>query len=85
MTAELEQDDSEGEAKTPALRQDATHYMTPQGHARMRAELHQLLRVERPKVVEVVSWAAGSGDRSENGIICMARSGCARSTGAPAS
>jgi transcription elongation factor GreB len=33
----------------------------------MRAELHQLMRVERPKVVDIVHWAAGNGDRSENG------------------
>jgi transcription elongation factor GreB len=33
----------------------------------MQDELHQLLRAERPKVVEIVSWAAGNGDRSENG------------------
>jgi transcription elongation factor GreB len=43
------------------------NYMTPQGHQRLNDELRQLLRVERPKVVEVVSWAAGNGDRSENG------------------
>ena len=43
------------------------NYMTPQGHQRLNEELRQLLRVERPKVVEVVSWAAGNGDRSENG------------------
>ena len=43
------------------------NYITPAGHARLRAELHQLLRVERPQVVEIVSWAAGNGDRSENG------------------
>ena len=42
--------------------------MTPAGYAaRMRAELHQLMRVERPKIVEIVHWAAGNGDRSENG------------------
>jgi transcription elongation factor GreB len=41
--------------------------LTPAGHARLRAELHQLMRVERPQVVEIVSWAAGNGDRSENG------------------
>ncbi|EGY01455.1 transcription elongation factor GreB [Nitrospirillum viridazoti Y2] len=45
----------------------AKNYMTPEGFNRMRDERHQLLRVERPKVVEVVSWAAGNGDRSENG------------------
>jgi transcription elongation factor GreB len=41
-------------------------YMTPAGHAALTAELRQLWGVERPKVVEVVSWAAGLGDRSEN-------------------
>src|SRR5580692_7458995 len=41
--------------------------MTRCGHDRMQQELHALLRVERPKVVEIVSWAAGNGDRSENG------------------
>jgi transcription elongation factor GreB len=45
----------------------AKAFMTPQGAARMRAELHQLMRVERPKIVEIVHWAAGNGDRSENG------------------
>lgn len=44
-----------------------THYMTPNGFARLQAELRQLLYEERPKVVETVSWAAGNGDRSENG------------------
>jgi transcription elongation factor GreB len=43
------------------------HYMTPQGFAALQAELRQLMREERPKVVEVVAWAAGNGDRSENG------------------
>jgi transcription elongation factor GreB len=43
------------------------NYMTPVGHARMLTELNHLLRVERPEVVNVVSWAAGNGDRSENG------------------
>ena len=43
------------------------NYVTPAGFERLREELRQLLNVERPKVVEVVSWAAGNGDRSENG------------------
>jgi transcription elongation factor GreB len=43
------------------------NYMTPRGHRQMQDELRQLLRVERPKVVETVTWAAGNGDRSENG------------------
>ena len=41
--------------------------MTPEGFARMREELDTLMRKERPEVVKVVSWAAGNGDRSENG------------------
>lgn len=45
----------------------AKNYMTPQGFARMREELMQLMRKERPEVVQVVSWAAANGDRSENG------------------
>ncbi|EPR14690.1 transcription elongation factor GreB [Sphingobium indicum IP26] len=43
------------------------NYITPEGFAKLRAEYDQLLGVERPKIVEVVSWAAGNGDRSENG------------------
>ena len=64
MTA-LPDDDDEDDA--PRLPPGMKNYMTPAGHARLHAELHQLLRVERPKVVEIVSWAAGNGDRSENG------------------
>ena len=43
------------------------NYITPEGHATLEAEFQQLLKVERPEVVRVVSWAAGNGDRSENG------------------
>lgn len=46
---------------------DQKNYITPQGHAALEAEFQQLLKVERPEVVRVVSWAAGNGDRSENG------------------
>jgi transcription elongation factor GreB len=45
----------------------AKNYMTPAGFARLREELDTLMRKERPEVVKVVSWAAGNGDRSENG------------------
>jgi transcription elongation factor GreB len=41
--------------------------MTPRGHARLKAELLQLLDQERPEVVRTVAWAASNGDRSENG------------------
>jgi transcription elongation factor GreB len=50
-----------------ALPLGTKNYMTPRGFAMLREEYRTLLRVERPKVVEVVSWAAGNGDRSENG------------------
>lgn len=43
------------------------NYISPEGFAKLRAEYAHLLGVERPAVVEVVSWAAGNGDRSENG------------------
>ena len=46
---------------------DQKNYITPEGHTKLEAEFHQLLKVERPEVVRVVSWAAGNGDRSENG------------------
>ena len=42
-------------------------FITPAGFARIRTEYDELFGVERPKVVEVISWAAGNGDRSENG------------------
>jgi transcription elongation factor GreB len=45
----------------------AKNYVTPGGFRRLQDELRQLLRVERPKLVETVSWAASNGDRSENG------------------
>ncbi len=41
-------------------------FITPQGFARIRAEYEELFSVERPKIVETVSWAASLGDRSEN-------------------
>lgn len=46
---------------------EKTNLITPQGFAVLRAEYDRLLGDERPKIVEVVSWAAGNGDRSENG------------------
>lgn len=42
-------------------------YMTPTGYNALKEELRWLLKEERPRIVEIVSWAAGNGDRSENG------------------
>jgi transcription elongation factor GreB len=63
--------ETEDEAELPEepapLPSGVKNYMTADGHRQLRDELHRLLRVERPKVVETVAWAAGNGDRSENG------------------
>jgi transcription elongation factor GreB len=60
-------DDDDEDIAAPALPSGAKNYLTPAGYARLRGELLELLDVERPKIVEVVSWAAKNGDRSENG------------------
>ena len=60
-------DDDDEDIALPALPAGTKNYLTPAGYARLRAELMELLDVERPKIVEVVSWAAKNGDRSENG------------------
>ena len=66
FTRETDQDDDE-DIGLPALPLGARNYITPAGYARLRAELLDLIDNERPKVVEVVHWAASNGDRSENG------------------
>ena len=60
-------DDDDGTPGLPPLPPGTRNYMTPGGYRRLREELMTLLDVERPKVVETVSWAAKNGDRSENG------------------
>lgn len=62
-----ETDPDDDEAQLPPLPQGGKNYMTPQGYARMRGELLELIDNERPKIVEIVHWAASNGDRSENG------------------
>lgn len=61
------EDEPETTVEAPPLPAGAKNYMTPGGHRRMQEELRRLTRDERPKIVEVVAWAAGNGDRSENG------------------
>jgi len=46
---------------------DRPNYITPAGYAALKAEYDQLFGQERPKLVDTISWAAGNGDRSENG------------------
>ncbi len=61
------QEEADGGAAEETLPAGVKNYMTPAGFAALQAELNHLYREERPKVVEIVSWAAGNGDRSENG------------------
>ena len=65
--SDVPDDDDEGDVAAPPIPAGTRNYLTPQGYARLRAELLGLLDDERPKVVETVSWAAKNGDRSENG------------------
>ncbi len=67
FTKETETDDDDLPEEADTLPSGGKNYVTPRGLQMLDEELHQLLRVERPKVVEIVSWAAGNGDRSENG------------------
>jgi len=60
-------DDDEDQEATDTLPANVKNYMTPQSLETLKEEWRRLLYTERPKVVEVVSWAAGNGDRSENG------------------
>ena len=67
FTRERDGEDEDDEVALPPLPAGGKNYMTPQGYARLRAELLTLIDDERPKVVEAVHWAAKNGDRSENG------------------
>ncbi len=68
FTREIETDaDDDEDAGAPRLPAGGKNYITRAGHDRLRAELINLLDVERPKTVEIVHWAASNGDRSENG------------------
>lgn len=60
-------EDDEDDRAAPALPPGSKNYMTPAGYARLDAEFNQLWKVERPRLVETISWAASNGDRSENG------------------
>jgi transcription elongation factor GreB len=59
--------DEDADEVMPALPSGGKNYITPDGYARLRAELLDLIDNERPRIVEIVHWAASNGDRSENG------------------
>lgn len=58
--------DEAGEGEGPGIRNTGKNYVTKKGFDKLKSEIHELMTVERPKVVEVVAWAASNGDRSEN-------------------
>ncbi len=65
--SDAQDDDDDDDIVLPSLPTGTRNYMTPRGYAQLRAELFTLIDDERPKIVEIVHWAASNGDRSENG------------------
>ena len=66
FTKETDADD-EDELPVPRPLSNGKNYITPEGYERLRLELLDLIDNERPKIVDIVHWAASNGDRSENG------------------
>lgn len=64
---ESDNDDEESEGGVAALPAGTRNYMTRRGFHELKAELDRLLKTDRPELVQIVSWAASNGDRSENG------------------
>jgi transcription elongation factor GreB len=67
FTRESDQEDNEEPEAGPVLPAGTKNYITRHGFNAMRTELDQLVKLERPRIVETVAWAASNGDRSENG------------------
>ncbi len=67
FTKESDDPDDDDDVQLPAIAGSGKNYITLAGYTRLRGELLDLMDNERPKVVEIVHWAASNGDRSENG------------------
>lgn len=67
FTKETQTADDDDEVSLPPLPAGSKNYITPVGYARLKTELLALIDTERPRIVEIVHWAASNGDRSENG------------------
>ena len=67
FTRESDNNDDDDDVQLPSMPLGSKNYITANGYARLRSELMELIDIERPKVVEIVHWAASNGDRSENG------------------
>ena len=64
---EQDQDEDNDVPEAQSLPSGTKNYLTPKGYAALRDELAHLMNEERPAMVQIVSWAASNGDRSENG------------------
>jgi transcription elongation factor GreB len=63
-----ERDDEDDDDEVLGVAPDTSkNYITPHGFLALKSEYEQLLNTERPRIVDIVSWAASNGDRSENG------------------
>lgn len=67
FTRESDGADDDDDISLPPLPKGSKNYITPQGYAVLRDELLELIDNERPRIVDIVHWAASNGDRSENG------------------
>lgn len=67
FTRETDSEDDDDGLPAPAVVPGGKNYITREGYDRLRGELFSLMDDERPKIVEIVHWAASNGDRSENG------------------
>ena len=67
FTREHDGADEDADISLPPLPKGSKNYITPQGYAVLRDELLELIDNERPRIVDIVHWAASNGDRSENG------------------
>ncbi|HVM95204.1 MAG TPA: transcription elongation factor GreB [Candidatus Acidoferrales bacterium] len=67
FTKESDGDDEVEGSAPAAASSSSTNYITPGGYKRLHDEVTQLWKVDRPKLVETIAWAASNGDRSENG------------------
>ncbi|MCC6195932.1 MAG: transcription elongation factor GreB [Burkholderiales bacterium] len=67
FTRETDDADDDAPEGAPVLPAGTRNYMTPGGFAKLKGELDHLVSAERPELVATIAWAAGNGDRSENG------------------
>jgi len=67
FTREHDGAEDDDDISLPPLPKGSKNYITPQGYAVLRDELLELIDNERPRIVDIVHWAASNGDRSENG------------------